>query len=206
MYLLAVILISCAMVAPETRQRTMLSHVSGVTARIQSDAILKASFDGQDGPFGSVAFTLVVNGKVPNEKRPNEKGRMRAQSWQNVFTFVSVEKFDEPRRMGRGSRGEHRSLSFHVDMDDVGAISAMMSVDFDPGSFFGVSSVPAGSTVVWTGGEFTREIRFIFTRQENGEWKREAELFGRKVDDETGRSLAVILEKHCLELPGVSSG
>ena len=96
-------------------------------------------------------------------------------------------------------------MSFHVGMHDVRAISAMMSVDFDPGPFFGVSSMPAGSTVVWTGGEFTRDVRFVFTRVEHGEWKREAELFGRKVDDETGRSLALILEKHCLELPGVSS-
>ena len=82
----------------------------------------------------------------------------------------------------------------------------MVFDDFDPGSFFGVSSMPPGSAVVWTGGESTRGIRFVFTRLENGEWKRDVELLGRKIRSEASRSLADILEKHCSELPGVSSG
>ena len=201
MYLLAMMLISCAMVAPETRQETVLSKALGVTARIESDAILKATFLDQDGPFGSVAFKLIVNAKVKEKK-----DLMQAGVWESIFTFVSVEKFDMPIQSNRSSRQESRSLSFHVEMHDVRTIRAMVFDDFDPGSFFGVSSMPPGSAVVWTGGESTRGIRFVFTRLENGKWNRDVELFGRKIDSKTVRSLSGILDKHCLELPGVSSG
>ena len=201
MYLLAMMLISCAMFAPEARQGTVLSKALGVTARIESDAILKATFLDQDGPFGSVGFKLIVNGKVKEKK-----DLMQGGVWESVFTFVSVEKFDMPIQSNRSSRRESRSLSFHVGMHDVRAISAMVFDEFDPGSFFGVSSMPPGSAVVWTGGESTRGIRFVFTRLENGEWKRDVELLGRKIRSEASRSLADILEKHCSELPGVSSG
>ncbi len=189
------------MVMPETQQSYELSQAIGVTARIETHDILEANFLDKDGPFGSVTFRLMITGKVLGVARIQGVG-----SWENLFTFESVEEFTQPNRSSRNSRVELRPLSFHIGMRDVRVIKKMMSNDFDPGSFFGVPLMPVGSVVTWAGGESTQKVRFIFTRLEKDTWKREVQLFGRTVTDKTSRLLAGILDRLYPELPGASSG